>query len=344
MKTIVVAINNHKFASQFTMNNTNFIMKHEDEHIRVILHNSLLLRQNFTDVEINADIVIDTNHNTFQKNEILYHMQDCQNRLYVNQLLQKDTQRYLLNRILLSPEMLKYNTRPIRYWSFDKSMTNGHSAQFGTDFTGVLVLKTKDGARGVGQVLFDTNDYNPLYIIKTLTEINKEISETKTTLQLIKEALPKISFGGKESDVLESLDHLTKPENLYLEEHVSGINEEYRVLVSPNNVKIYPRKLEDRDGYQQAIGSSGGMKENQPVSEELYDFVRSFLYSSGIEYGSIDIFIGNHGEMGILEFSGQFAADGVSTQESSMIQQDLIETIVGRHLRGESLNVRKTKE
>jgi hypothetical protein len=347
MKRIVIAINNSWMVNQFGLNELSGVLNANGEEVEYLIHRHPLMKiKKGDELQTNFDILIDStsdNERTPLAQLLPAH------RRFSNVRDTKSIGRFKINQAGKDEKgFIK-----IGAWTTNDDILNGSSGQFGNDFGGKVVLKDEFGARGIGQVLFDVVQISPSDVLNTLTKLRKEVLGSvindvpakdelsdEDILKLIHQRLPGVKFGyDLKAGVRESLNAITT-NKLYLEEYIPDITAEYRILFAPGEQYVFRRVIEDVDGYPQACGSTGGMKDplsGSGLSKIAHEFEGALrtLNKAGILYGSADLFVTKNG-WGLFEYSSQFAANGVNPLYSAGVQEALIQHVIGRYLEEES--------
>ncbi len=227
-----------------------------------------------------------------------------------------------------------------QYYSTDSKAKRGYS--FGSDLPEKVVIKARDGARGVGQLLVDTTKVNVAHLLIDLGERTYPSSEALQT------AYPGLELGsGNEHSDGESMGLLAGA--LVMQEYIPDVLSEYRLLVNPNG-KIYAlnRQLRKTTAFTQATGVSVQYQENRLTPLEEVDFwndeadhganivkgpeasvvhagIRTLLKELNFDYGSIDLFITNKRQWGFFEYCNQFGTVAYRPNEMMQFHQEAIE-------------------
>lgn len=342
MKTVVVAINDSHTVSQFGLNDYSGALSINGEIVRFMIHRHPLMKiVDGSELQTNFDIIID-NTMSNERKSLLALLPE--HRVFRNMREPKSITRYKINNAAAG----KGGFIKIKAWSTTDDLLKGQSGEFGNFFDGRVVIKDEWGARGIGQVLFDITQVSPGDVMAELSNVHRKVVHAddvaglngdnltdEQILEMIHQVLPSVNFGyDTNKGIRESLRAITG-NKLYLEEFIPGIKAEYRILFSPGRHAVFPRQIEMVDGFPQACGSTGGMKEqlNFTIQSRIpHDAVGQAidtLRAAGITYGSADLFVTDKG-WGLFEYSAQFAANGVRPLQSAVIQEDLIHHLVKR--------------
>lgn len=345
MKTIVVAINDSHMVSQFGLNDYSGAVSVEGELVRWTIHRHPLMKIHDGDkLQTNFDVIIDNTMSNERKSllELL-----PEHRVFRNMREPKSITRYKINKAAEG----KGGFIKIKAWATTDDILKGQSGEFGNYFEGQVVLKDEWGARGIGQALFDIALVSPGDVMNELANVNRKVILSdeaaglnggnltdEQILEMIHQALPSVKFGyDTNKGIRESLRAITG-NKLYLEQFVPNIKAEYRILFSPNREAVFPREIEMVDGFPQACGSTGGMKDQidfalkSAIPFDAVGQALDALRAAGIQYGSADLFVTDKG-WGLFEYSAQFAANGVRPLHSGLIQEDLIHYLVKRFIK-----------
>jgi len=185
-----------------------------------------------------------------------------------------------------------------------------------------FVLKISDGAKGIGQVLFDITKVSPNSLISTIGITEKLEDLAKTDLATIKHD-PSYS-----NNIFKMYDFFLSP---YIE-----VEDEWRVLISAKKeISILRRSREETgsDTFVQANLSSGGFKslsEEDSSMDHLKPKLRRLAEKMDI-IGSLDLYKNKAtGQYGIFEYCNQFGYETVPYEILEKFNQDMIAFLVER--------------
>lgn len=198
---------------------------------------------------------------------------------------------------------------------------------FGSGFKGRCVIKHLNGARGIGQIMFDA-DRVPVDTVVHAARCGKD------ALLKLKERFPTISIPTARGRTGEEPFNLLK-EDVFLQEVVEDVVAEYRMLLRPDGAHwVFNRSREPQDGFEQACGVFDEFKpENDhwtlsgDVAHPLCRFeseIKTMFSELGMTYGSVDLFTTSNGQWGVFEHSNQFGTAGYSVDLMSKYHIDFI--------------------
>lgn len=251
---------------------------------------------------------------------------------WINTRLPKLQQAIVINRIYNKHKARLPNFRPVGAFYQPELLWGNHAIDIPNHISKV-VIKGQLGARGIGQLVVNLATA-PLAGV--LTEISRSVNKP-----LVEENGIKVSKS-KPEDVLSKFVGLTyntdgeisegegwqhfKDKNVFIQEYVNFISNEYRVLRYPGDGCIYICERPINGGskdFPQAGTATDRMLINGGYLRKLDNFplynnftasmareIKLMIESIGdSSIGSFDIFVTEHGEWGIFEFSNQFAVD-----------------------------------
>lgn len=211
-----------------------------------------------------------------------------------------------------------------------------------------VVVKARDGARGVGQLLVDTSKV-PLGALLPRLAKKEYLNE-----QAILKDFPDIILGtGAATNDGESINLLAG--ELVVQEHISNVAGEFRLLVSPDgSIYALRRKLKAGSGFTQATGVTENFKDDRltpldevdffgdkddngyniaggPTAEEIARDIRLLVSELGFEYGSVDLFltVSKRG-WGFFEYCNQFGTAAYHPTEMADFHRTAIESWLKR--------------
>jgi hypothetical protein len=217
--------------------------------------------------------------------------------------------------------------RPIVTWYSSKQFEGNNGGN--DDIKGRVVLKANNGARGIGQIFVDT-DITPLAGVLTQLRriINKKDNEGKSLpISDITKAFPDVVYKTDGENHSNEGDEHFRNFDFFIQEYVPNIKAEYRLLRSLDG-SIYVAKrdiAESNDSYKQATVKvdstyvNNGYPETIDNCKEL-EFIGTDLASTRyilnslfdrltFGFGSVDLFVTQDNQWGILEHCNQFATE-----------------------------------
>lgn len=198
---------------------------------------------------------------------------------------------------------------------------------FGHGFKGRCVIKHLNGARGIGQIMFDA-DRIPVDTVVHAARGGKD------ALLKLKERFPTLSIPTSRGKSEEEPFDLLK-EDVFLQEVVEDVVAEYRMLLRPDgNHWVFNRDRKPQDGFEQACGVfdeftpenshwSLGQEEAHPLRKHERD-IQCMFRELGMTYGSVDLFTTADGQWGVFEHSNQFGTMGYSVDLMAKYHTDFI--------------------
>lgn len=218
-------------------------------------------------------------------------------------------------RMLAASKRLKLKDyRHIPTWFVSSSLSSERNAwHFGNGYSGICVIKHIHGARGIGQVMFDSRKIPVEVILKTLA------AGTPEAITKLKEKYPDIAIPTtRQFHQTEAASLLS--EDVFLQEVIHNVHSEYRVLLRPDGKHwVYSRSRKPQDGFIQACGVFDEYcqsndywiidEEGSPTSKVADGVVKMFA-ELGLDFGSADLFIDSSGKWGIFEYCNQFGTAG----------------------------------
>lgn len=344
MKKVVIAIEGIYMANQLALADFSGMIDTELGEVEYVIHRNPLAKISpRTGLVTNYDILIRNPDPTEPVEHNDFHQFLEPWRVWVNERPHKSSCRHLTNQYGIKnlPEFI-----PVKTWSTTDGILSGQAGGFGNDLEGVIVLKHEYGSRGMGQVVFDTKDYSPKEVLSAFISYQKayndKVSDAELTdeehIEIIKQTIPKVRIGYDTSvGVMETINSIVDGP-LFIEEFVEGVTAEYRILIGPTKKVVVPRSIEVVDGYPQAIGSTGGMKETLPEFHAVQGYVTQavdMLREIGLVYASADLFVTGEG-WGLFEYANQYGANGIHSKHTREIQEDLLQYLITRYLRAAS--------
>jgi len=234
--------------------------------------------------------------------------------------------------------------RKIATFSSD-SAKNDQAYSFGTKIKGSVVLKPRHGARGVGHFVADTDKISIGMLIHDIRDQNIPVAD------IVTKYTPHVTYhGGMENYDNEGRSQLVS-QGMAVQERVSGVKDEYRVLVDGNSevFAVLPRSRykmvtggEGAHGhdYDQATGTSVfldsaykgmSLEEALPKPAHLKAFCK-LVKAVVPPLNSVDLFVTEDGEWGIFEYCNQFGTVGVPLPVATDLHINYIGTLLDKHL------------
>lgn len=198
-------------------------------------------------------------------------------------------------------------------------------ANIGTPNCDKVVVKHSHGARGSNQLVIQTN---------MLQTVIKEAQNKDLTLGEIKELFPDIILTEGSDLELKLLDNY---DNFVVTEYVPGIQKEWRLLVSGD--EIYHRERVINEGEYPQANLNVTTYHNtptvvyKPLSEssipvEIIETLQAYVKYIKLPIGSLDLYIEEDGSFGIFEYSQQFAFHGADPAFIRKLHLDAVEFII----------------
>jgi hypothetical protein len=305
----------------------------------VMIHSQPRYQLGAKGVETNFDLFIN-NHLDKSPDEAEWNHLLPADMIHVHPRYPKHTQAM---KLLAAEQPKNSKFRPVRTWSASLLAGNSNSYSFGHDPEGSVVIKPREGARGIGHFIANLD-------MISLGQLFGCIKAEESTAKAIEEYFaPHVSYHpGDEREENEGLKSL-REQGMVMQETVEGIKAEYRVLVDHNSdiFMILPRervkRSEDEDinvhgtDYRQGTGSSCKVNKSSLGSSLMYVFdedetqieaFKSLVKQVIPPMNSLDLFITEDGHWGIFEFSNQFGTVGVPVAKAHELHYNYIKHIL----------------
>ncbi len=241
-------------------------------------------------------------------------------------------QGVLLNRI--AEDDGNGNYLPVRTWLNPIKGGLGTLVNPGTK----VVIKPRDGARGIGQYLVDPTKVPLNKVVGNIDALIEGTLDHPSFVQKMKSLGEGVIYSsGKEKYEGEGLDCL-QGQGYLVQSYVENITAEYRLLTDHFGDIAYCQKRSirnDSSGYPQATGS-----ESDSVSgDDIVDIVevlnardlstlRRMVKELIGPLSSIDLFVDDGFGWGVFEFCNQFGMVGVPYQRAFMLHKDYLHSLI----------------
>lgn len=327
MHTIVIAItlsnmNNFKhLPEQFTLGSgkgTRRIITHSDPRVSIVEDDTLA---NF-DLLINESFSAEV-HRTTRWDEIL-----PSNQIVTLPRPGKAVQAIQMHRAAKAAKLRNY--RHVPTWDNFSSPTDSCNPwTFASGYKGQVVIKTMNGARGVGQVQFDSNVVPVDFVLQCIDQGSKG-------LEKLKERHPSVAIPTERAHNDREVPSLLQSD-LFLQEVVENVDAEYRMLLRPDGEHwIYRRDRKPQDGFLQATGEFDEYTpendytylSNHPQLKQHCGEIYELFLALGMSYGAVDLFTTNGGSWGVFEYSNQFGTVGYKLSDMTQYHIDFIASIL----------------
>lgn len=204
---------------------------------------------------------------------------------------------------------------------------------------GKVVIKPKDGARGIGQYLVDADKVPLAQIMDALDRYVCGRIEREELLKRLEKYGDNLvySTAGENWDG-EGLSCL-REQGYVIQSYVEGIEAEYRLLTGAHGEIVYCQRRTIRDtgtGYAQATGSDTDSLKGEDIVDistvlkpAALQALQMLLMEVVGPVSSVDLFVKNPSEWGIFEYCNQFGMKGVPYDIALGIHVDYLRAIVG---------------
>jgi hypothetical protein len=323
----------------------------EDLQATVMIHHSPILHVSGTEVVKNFDMVISPDHPETQKGPHGHLWSDFLSAPQLVQLARpsKLSQAARVNAIAERLKFKGFRSVGSYYSSVGR---RDRTYSLSAPLPEKVVVKARDGARGIGQLLVDTTKV-PLGVLLPRLAKKEYMSE-----QAILENFPSIILGtGAAANDGESINLLAG--ELVVQEYIPNVTGEYRLLVHPGgSIYALRRKLKKGTGYTQATGVTEDFREDRmthldevdffgdeddgganivdgPTAKEIAGDIHTLVQALGFEYGSIDLFLTNNKRgWGLFEYCNQFGTAAYHPTEMADFHRSAIEAWLKRVVKG----------
>ena len=262
----------------------------------VIFHNNPRLEYTGTELIKNFDYHFDFN---IKKNKL--HEAILPDHYFHFPRLKRMTQYLKISKFNESRAKTQQLFIPNYYLATERTGEHVYVTNFGIPVGDKVVIKETLGARGSNQIVVPTN------MVTTLLKHTRGL-----TLGEVKAKFPDLIYSeGTNMDAI----FFEKPADLFMSELVSGVKNEWRLLVGGD--KIYGRERVIKQGpYPQAnldhdVFPTVSEVKYAPIEEMFDETLVQTLHAMvdfiNLPLGSIDLFLTEEGRYGIFEYSTQFA-------------------------------------
>lgn len=285
---------------------------------RVVLIDSPTYTIEGSKVIRNFDLVLESNRGTD-----LQHFDNLlpPATLFINPRDNKVTMAVVLNRLVTETNSLIV---PKVFCAEPNKSIQPYAMGYG--FNGPCVLKSRDGARGAGQIKFDSNVLPIHRLLEALLEGYHSSAEREGIIR----ALPSVTYNTDGENHAQEGIEMLQTQGMYVQEYIPDVIAEYRLIKTIDN-KIY---VCDRSHYGTDFRQATAVKDTYDATSRLFGneietvFDNDNFYDQGthranrgkflkdikavveslpILFGSVDLFFTEKG-WGIFEYSNQFGA------------------------------------
>ena len=245
--------------------------------------------------------------------------------LYQNRLSKPD-QAYIINDIIDRTPDIKH-FRSIKTWRDEKGLNP-------SDVSKVIVRPT-DGARGIGLLVMDARKTSFESIARVFLGINTDTNTSAgnintvidnfnkhiNSLLSVLHGTPQWSSAG---DLVPGEGARKFKESLFIQEYVTDIASEYRIIIGADNKPVYllhrhreqygtldDVQLAYGRGHEEGISSSLRSLQESNVPVHIQKEFQLFLNSADFALHSFDLFLTKDGKWGIFEFSHEYGSASV---------------------------------
>lgn len=244
----------------------------------------------------------------------------------------KNIQAVRINNFVQDQDFKKFHK--IKAWSHLQKEGFAHLV----DLKGKVVIKPKDGARGIGQLLVDTDQISLTRVVEDLNKFLVDGYDKQPLLDLIASNPNSIKYSiGAERSPDEGLTVLFE-QGYVIQSFVENLKDEYRLLTDHNCNIVYCQIRKTRiykNGFPQATGSNADgllgkdvVDINTVLSKVALKQLTAIAKSVIGPVSSIDLFITNSGEWGIFEYCNQFGVKGVPYKKVLEIHKNFVEHLI----------------
>lgn len=188
-----------------------------------------------------------------------------------------------------------------------------------------VVIKPRDGARGIGQFLVDLGFINLQHFIMNLrdyiTSVREKRENTCTFDEFMAQWQGKVSYHvGTERSQDEGLFALLD-QGMVVQSLVPNVVSEWRIITGHDGEPVYcqRRTIRDRDSALPQATGAGDLVDSESIYDWEKVFVnddqrRCFLHLCKNVIGpmnSLDLFVTENGDWGIFEYCNQFGVAGI---------------------------------
>lgn len=316
-KTIVVAVD-AKMDNFATLGNVV-----EVGDYRVLIHTDPRMTHNEKGSFPNFDIFIDGGYGDEHWDQVLA----PKSHVKLSRI-PKDIQGVCLRNFATSRAKPDPNFLPIPTWVVGWNNRNYPNV------TGKVVVKPKDGARGLGHFVVHAEHVNLDYFLKSLKTLLKSYDDKKLADDGVDRFLEQFRgnvqyFTGDEKSKHEGLEALSN-QGYFVQSVVPAVSREWRILTDCQGRPVYFQQRRNRDDveavisddeYQQATGGGSRVEYNSICTDPgtwfktHVDVDRQFFTTLCQRIvgpmGSIDLFQTADGRWGVFEYCNQYGISGV---------------------------------
>lgn len=192
---------------------------------------------------------------------------------------------------------------------FKSKKTTDRTALNTTTFTSKrVIVKPMNGARSIGQVVFDRLKHTPSSIYETIHE-QKSLDAFLQKLKTMN--YDAVYHKGHDREYGEGWSNLK--EAAVFEEYIEDITHEFRIITGAEGTPVISinRKLETLEGDHQIPSSTPDAVSTSALTD-MFPAVNSgllqFLSEVHMPFHSVDVFVTKNQEWGIFEFSPEFCS------------------------------------
>lgn len=247
----------------------------------------------------------------------------------------KDRQAAAINKLFASKPGF-HEFWPLRTWTSTKDIPQHRQ--------GVVVVRPRHGARGIGQLVYDTRLTNQMSLQKLLLKTRaipdvrsgevefhenqnltseEKIAAFNKTLAEQFAALPgsPVWYSGGDRHVGEGWGVF---KDCFIQEYVTDIDKEYRIIIGGENKPVYAIErlrssygscsgvsLASASSAQAGINTASETLHGTGMPQEVIDGFTAILREKDFSLYSFDVFTTKSGKWGIFEFSNEFGTESV---------------------------------
>lgn len=325
-KTIVLAIDEKM--DNFAVLGNRFDISRGGDCYSVYVHNNPIVNQTAAGVSMNFDILFDGGYGRKDWADILPQRHHRLNKRY-----SKDIQAIKLAEFHMG--WVRRADRPEPRFINIPTWSVGWNRRNYPEQADAVVVKGKDGARGIGQFVVNTNYVNLDYFLKRLDSLLKVPYNEGLLNDFIEQFGGHVTYGkGDENKPGEGLESL-RDNGYFVQSLVINIDAEYRVLTDKDGKPAYIQRRKVRDdesGFPQATGSGSVIDrasiitvtdffETTRVHREFFEALCSGVVGP---VSSVDVFTTAGGGWGIFEYCNQFGISGVPLDVAMRLHFDYV--------------------
>jgi len=206
--------------------------------------------------------------------------------------------------------------------------------------TGKVVIKPRDGARGIGQLLIDPAKIPFIVAVETLDRYILTLFSKETLFDTLKKFDPDFTYSTKGENHEDEGLTVLRSQGYVIQNFIDNVDAEYRLITDHNCRVAYCQKRSirnDAEGFPQATGSDTNSIAGTDIvdittvmSPDEFRALSTLLAEVVGPLSSIDLFTTSDGGWGIFEYCNQFGIKGVPMKLSEQIHRDFIKSMLDK--------------